>query len=72
MTDGQIGPMVEVTTGVHLFRLVQRENSGQVPLNEAVQTQIRNKIRNQIFEREFKRFVKELKTRAVVEIEPGN
>jgi parvulin-like peptidyl-prolyl isomerase len=72
MKDGQIGPIVEVTTGVHLFRLVQRENAGQVALNEAVQTQIRNKIRNQIFEREFKRFVKELKTRAVVEIEPGN
>ena len=32
---------------------------------------IMNKIRNQIFEREFKRFVRELKTRAVVEIEQG-
>jgi parvulin-like peptidyl-prolyl isomerase len=71
MKDGQIGPMVEVSTGVHLFRLVQREVGGQVPLNESVQSQIRNKIRNQIFDREFKRFVRELKTRAVVEIERG-
>ncbi len=69
MKDGQIGPAIEVSTGVHLFRLVQREIGGQVPLNETVQAQIKNKIRNQIFEREFKSFVRELKKRAVVEIE---
>lgn len=67
MKDGQIGPIIAVSTGVHLFRLVQREVGGQMPLNEAVQTQIRNKIRNQIFEREFKRFIKDLKTRADVQ-----
>jgi parvulin-like peptidyl-prolyl isomerase len=71
MKDGQIGPIIDVSTGVHLFRLVQREVGGQMPLNERVQTEIRNKIRNQIFEREFKRFIRDLKTRAVVEFEPG-
>ncbi len=71
MKDGQIGPLVEVSTGVHLFRLVQRDPGGQVPLNETVQAQIKNKIRNQIFEREFKSVVRQLKTRAVVEFERG-
>jgi parvulin-like peptidyl-prolyl isomerase len=71
MKDGQIGPIVEISTGVHLFRLVQRDPGGQIPLNDPVQAQIKNKIRNQIFEREFKRFVQDLKSRAVVEIERG-
>lgn len=71
MNSGQIGPAFEVSTGVHLYRLVERDAGGQIPLNDTVQAQIRNKIRNQIFEREFKRFVRELKSRAIVEIERG-
>jgi parvulin-like peptidyl-prolyl isomerase len=70
LKNGQIGPIHEIPgTGVHLYRLIEREAGGQVPLNETVQNQIRNKIRNQIFEREFKRFTRELKARAVWEIE---
>lgn len=71
MSNGQIGPLVTVSTGVHIFRMVQRDAGGQSPLNDTIQSQIRNKIRNQIFDREFKRFVRELKVRAVVEIERG-
>lgn len=71
MQPGQIGPAFEVSTGVHLYRLIERDTGGQIPLNDTIQAQIRNKIRNQIFEREFKRFVRELKSRAIVEIERG-
>jgi hypothetical protein len=70
MKPGQVG-LLELSTGVHLFRLVEREEAGMVPFNEAVQTQIRGKIRNQIFDREIKRFVRELKARAVIEVEKG-
>lgn len=71
MNNGQFGPIVEVTTGVHLFRMIERDAGGQMPLNEAVQSQIRNKLRNKIFEREYKRFVSEISIRAVVEYERG-
>lgn len=71
MQAGQVGPIIEVSTGVHLFRLIERDPGGQMPLDETVQNQIRNKLKSQIFERELKRLVRELKTRAVVEIERG-
>jgi len=71
MKDGQLGPLLEVSTGVHIYRMIKRDAGGQTALNDVVQTQIRNKLRNQIFEREFKRFVRDLKSRAVVEIERG-
>lgn len=70
MEPGQIG-VLKVSTGAHIYRLESRVIGGQTPLNETIQAQIRNKIRNQVFEREFKRLVRELKTRAVVEIEKG-
>jgi hypothetical protein len=41
-------------------------------LDETVQLKIRNKLRNQVFEREYKRIIRELKARAVVEIDRDN
>ncbi|MCI0682175.1 MAG: peptidyl-prolyl cis-trans isomerase [Gemmataceae bacterium] len=69
LRDGQIGPIVALSTGVHMFRLVSRDPGGQTPLNEAVQNQIRNKLRNQLADREYRRIVRELKSRAVIEVE---
>lgn len=69
MRDGQIGPVVELSTGVHIFRLVARDPGGQIPLNEAVQNQIKNKLRNQLADREYRRIVRELRSRAVIEVE---
>ncbi len=69
MRDGEIGPVVELTTGVHIFRLVSRDPGGQTPLNEAVQNQIKGKLRNQLADREYRRIVRELKSRAVIEVE---
>lgn len=68
LRNGEIGPIVELSTGVHLFRLVSRDPGGQIPLNEATQNQIRNKLRNQLADREYKRIARELRTRSVVEV----
>lgn len=69
LRDGEIGPVVELTTGVHIIRLIKKEEGGQIPLNEAVQLQIRNKLRNEVADRELKRLLRELRSRAVIEIE---
>jgi peptidyl-prolyl cis-trans isomerase C len=69
LKNGQIGPLVELSTGVHIFRLVERDPGGLLPLNEAVQNQIKNKLRGQIADREYRRVVRELRSRAVIEVE---
>jgi foldase protein PrsA len=69
MKDGQIGPVVELATGVHIFRLLKREYAGQKPLDDNTQKEIRRKLENQIAEREYKRIVRELRGRSVVRIE---
>src|SRR5262245_8514728 len=68
MRNGQIGPVVELATGVHIFRLVSRDPGGMLPLNEAVQNQIRSKLRNPLADREYKRIARELRARAVIEV----
>lgn len=70
LKEGQIGPIVELPTGVHIIRLVKHEAGGVIPLDEKTQTTIRNTLRRQIVDREIKRVAKELRARAVVEIEP--
>src|SRR5262249_6402002 len=65
LEEGQVGRVVELSTGVHIIRVVKREFAGQIPLNEAVQNQIRNKLRSQLVEREYRRIVRELKDRSV-------
>jgi parvulin-like peptidyl-prolyl isomerase len=69
LRDGEIGPVVEISTGVHIIRLVKREPGGIVPLNETVQLQIRNRLRNEVADREVKRLVRGLRNRAVIEYE---
>jgi parvulin-like peptidyl-prolyl isomerase len=69
LRQGDIGPVIPFTTGVHLLRVTKREYAGQLPLNDETQKQIRKKLENQLFEREYRRIVRELKTRAVVRLE---
>lgn len=69
LQEGQIGPVVEFPTGVHIFRVLKREYAGQIPLTPEVQTQIKNKLRGELWEREYKRVVRELRMRAIIEIE---
>ena len=71
LRDGDIGPIVELSTGVHVFRLLKREYAGQLPFDEKVQQRITNQLRSAIADREYKRLVKELRERAVYQIVPG-
>jgi len=69
MKDGDLGPLVEMTTGVHVFRLLKREFAGQLPFDEKVQAQISAKLKNEIAAREYKSLVRDLKDRSVIQIE---
>jgi parvulin-like peptidyl-prolyl isomerase len=68
MREGDVGPLVEIPTGIHLFRLVKREYSGLLPFDEKVQAQIRSKLRGEVALRESKRIIKELRSRATIEV----
>jgi hypothetical protein len=59
--------MVEVPLGYHVLKLVKREHAGLMPLDEKLQTQIRNKLRTDVGVREQKRFLNQLKRKAVIE-----
>ncbi|MCI0458690.1 MAG: peptidyl-prolyl cis-trans isomerase [Gemmataceae bacterium] len=69
LKEGDVGPLVELSTGYHLFRVVKREYNGQLPFDDKVQLRIANKLRGEVAEREYKRVVKELRERAVIAIE---
>lgn len=71
MKEGQID-IVDIGTGVHIVRVLAREYAGPIPLNEATQKQIRRKLESQIIQREYQRIVRELKQRAVIEIDQGS
>jgi hypothetical protein len=68
MRDGEVGPVVDIGTGVHLFRLIKREHAGQMPFDDKVQNDIERKLKSEIFEKEYKRIVKELRERSVIDI----
>ncbi len=68
MREGQVGPVVELATGFHVFRLAKREFAGRVPLDQKVQEDIRKKLHMQIIERESKWVLKDLKKKARIEI----
>lgn len=70
MKDGDIGPLLEIPTGVHIFRLVKRDRAGVRPFDEKVQSEITAKLKNEIFNREYKRIVRDLRSRSVIEIMP--
>src|SRR5262249_40914229 len=59
MRDGDIGPIVEISTGFHVIRLVKREYAGRKPFDVQVQIQIREKLRQEIAQREMKKFLNE-------------
>jgi peptidyl-prolyl cis-trans isomerase SurA len=76
MNDGEFGPLYELPTGVHLYRLVKREVAGVMPLDERLQTRIGNILKNEIFDLERKQIINFLRTQAgdgvvIVERTPG-
>jgi peptidyl-prolyl cis-trans isomerase SurA len=68
MHDGEIGPLVELPTGFHIVRLVKRQYAGQLTLDEKTQTEIRRKLQAETFDREAKKLIEELRSKASIEI----
>jgi parvulin-like peptidyl-prolyl isomerase len=68
MHDGDIGPIVPLSTGVHVFRLEKREYAGQMPFDQKVQVTIANKLKNERAERKSKEILEELRSKAIIEI----
>lgn len=66
LKPGEVGPIVELPTGVHLIRVLKREYAGQMPLDDRAQKEIRKKLENQFADREHRRIVRELRARAVI------
>jgi hypothetical protein len=69
MKDGEIGPLVELPTGIHVFRLLTREVAGVMPFNEKAQQMISNKLKGEMFERERLRLVRDLREKGNVEVD---
>jgi parvulin-like peptidyl-prolyl isomerase len=67
MHDGEVR-VVETDNGFHVVRLVKRQHAGVLPFDKKGQKLVRDKLRNQVFQREMKRFVNDLKRKAVIEI----
>jgi parvulin-like peptidyl-prolyl isomerase len=68
LRDGDIGPVVELTNGFHVIRLVKRQYAGLKPFDEKTQATIRNKLQGEASEREYKRILAELKRKASIEV----
>jgi parvulin-like peptidyl-prolyl isomerase len=66
MRDGDAA-MIEIPTGFHVIRLVKRTHAGRQPLDDKLQSQIKDKLRNEVGIREQKRFLNQLKSRATIE-----
>ena len=59
---------MELPTGFHVLRLVQREFAGLQPFDDKTQSEIRRKLTNLIADREYKRIVKELRRKATIQV----
>src|SRR5438445_1121481 len=68
MRPGEVGPVVELPTGFHVFRLVKRDIAAQTPLHDKRQEEIRRKLQVQVAEREWKYLVTDLKKKAKIQI----
>jgi parvulin-like peptidyl-prolyl isomerase len=69
--DGEIGPLIELANGFHVVRLIKREYAGIKPFDQKTQNEIRKKLQNEIADREYARVMKELKSKAIIEIAPN-
>ncbi|MEY4614945.1 MAG: hypothetical protein RL179_2918 [Planctomycetota bacterium] len=67
MKDGEVGPLVELPTGVHVIMLVKREYAGIKVFDEKVQKQVRDRLRNEAGQYEMKRMLSDMKRQAVIE-----
>jgi hypothetical protein len=67
MKDGELGPLCELGTGVHIFRLVKREYAGVMEFDEKTQQMIGNKLKSEMYDRERKHLIHNLREQATIE-----
>lgn len=67
LKEKEVGPVVEIATGYHIVRILERTYAGKKPFDEKVQKQIREKLRIATANKEMKRIVNELKEAALIE-----
>jgi hypothetical protein len=68
LKPGEVGPVIEIGSGYHVIRLVERTYAGQRPFDDKVQKAIREKLRGKVFQLEMKRILNDLKQRAIIEV----
>jgi len=66
MREGDIGPIVELSSGFHIIKLVSREYAGLMPFDEGTQMAVKRKLQDMVMKRESRRFVDELRRKATV------
>jgi hypothetical protein len=66
MRDGDAA-VVEMPNGFHVIRLVKHTFPGRMPLDDKLQSQIKDKLRNEVGIREQKDFLAKLKAKATIE-----
>jgi parvulin-like peptidyl-prolyl isomerase len=66
---GEIAPPFELSTGVHVFSVVQRDSAGTMPFDEGIQRKIDNKLKNEVFERERAQICQGFRDNTVIEID---
>jgi hypothetical protein len=69
LREGEIGPVVPFPLGVHIIRVTKREYAGQMPFDEKVQKEVAKILEKDLVEREYRRIVRELRQRAVIQVE---
>ncbi|NLE38854.1 MAG: hypothetical protein GX621_12590 [Pirellulaceae bacterium] len=62
---GQLSPIIESNVGLHIIRVVEREEARRIPFTE-VQEDIREAIQNERFEENFQNYVAKLKDKTRV------
>jgi parvulin-like peptidyl-prolyl isomerase len=72
MRDGEVGPVIDLTNGFHVIRLVKREYAGIKPCDEKTQAAIKNKLQRDVFEKEYRRVINNLRRNATIEIATGS
>jgi hypothetical protein len=66
LRDGQAA-VVEMPNGFHVVRMVKHTMAGRMPLDDKLQSQIKDKLRNEVGLREQRQFLARLKSRATIE-----
>jgi hypothetical protein len=68
LKEGGVGALVEIPTGFHIVRLLERTHAGQKPFDAKLQKEIRERLRMEIYTREMKRAVSDLKRKAIIDV----